>query len=353
MPPDWQANARTAASALDEAYIISTRTLLDLRYNYTRYVDNMAPPSAGIDLAALGFSRTFVNQILGVDARNLMLPDITPTGYPEAERLRDEPPLQRHPRGRGRPHPRGARPHTATGRRTPRLPRRQRQHRPLRRQAQLQYQLDPRPSGQRRFLARSARAWRVSCSACPPTARWTSTPASPSNTRSPAGMRRTRGKPTRASPSTSVSAGKWRCRSPSATTAPYAASTPAPSAPIAAQAQANYAKAPNALLPAALFQVRGGVTFAGQNSPRQLVDRRQTQLRAARRHRLALPQSHRDPRRLRHVFRHRPPERHPDRLQPEHVPGLLHQLRADLPGHHREPISPRASTSPQAVRSGS
>jgi len=40
--------------------------------------------------------------------------------------------------------------------------------------------------------------------------------------------------------------------------------------PIAAQAQANYTKAPNALLPAAQFQVRGGVTFAGVDGPREL-----------------------------------------------------------------------------------
>ena len=68
---------------IDDLIVLNTRLLLDVRYNYTRYVDNYAPPSAGLALASLGFSQTFVSQILGVDPRNLMLPDITPAGYPE------------------------------------------------------------------------------------------------------------------------------------------------------------------------------------------------------------------------------------------------------------------------------
>jgi hypothetical protein len=68
---------------IDDLIVLNARFLLDVRYNYTRYVDNYGPPSAGLDLASLGFSQTFVNQIRGVDPRNLMLPDITPAGYPE------------------------------------------------------------------------------------------------------------------------------------------------------------------------------------------------------------------------------------------------------------------------------
>jgi hypothetical protein len=67
----------------DDSYSFRPTLLLNLRYNYTRYVDNWGPPSVGLDLTALGFSSTYVNQIVGVDPRNLMLPDITPTGYPE------------------------------------------------------------------------------------------------------------------------------------------------------------------------------------------------------------------------------------------------------------------------------
>ena len=68
---------------IDDAYIIGTNFLADVRYSYTRYVDNYHPPTAGLDLTTLGFSQTYVNQIRAIDARNLMLPDITPTGYPE------------------------------------------------------------------------------------------------------------------------------------------------------------------------------------------------------------------------------------------------------------------------------
>jgi hypothetical protein len=68
---------------IDDVVVLSTGLLLDVRYNYTRYVDNYTPPSAGLDLTSLGFSQTYVSQILGVDPRNLMLPDITPVGYPE------------------------------------------------------------------------------------------------------------------------------------------------------------------------------------------------------------------------------------------------------------------------------
>ena len=68
---------------IDDAYIIGSTFLADVRYSYTRYVDNYQPPSAGLDLTTLGFSQNYVNQIRAIDPRNLMLPDITPTGYPE------------------------------------------------------------------------------------------------------------------------------------------------------------------------------------------------------------------------------------------------------------------------------
>jgi len=68
---------------IDDAYIIGSTFLADMRYSYTRYVDNYQPPTAGLDLTTLGFSQNYVNQIRAIDPRNLMLPDIAPTGYPE------------------------------------------------------------------------------------------------------------------------------------------------------------------------------------------------------------------------------------------------------------------------------
>ncbi len=69
--------------AVDHVFTIRPRLVLNLRYNYTRYVDDYAPPSAGLDLTSLGFSPAYVDQVRSVDARNLMLPDIAPTGYAE------------------------------------------------------------------------------------------------------------------------------------------------------------------------------------------------------------------------------------------------------------------------------
>jgi hypothetical protein len=69
--------------ALDNVFTIRPRLALNLRYSYTRYVDDYAPPSAGLDLTSLGFSPAYAAQLRAVDVRNLMLPDITPTGYPE------------------------------------------------------------------------------------------------------------------------------------------------------------------------------------------------------------------------------------------------------------------------------
>ncbi len=68
---------------IDDAYIIGGNFLADVRYSYTRYVDDYQPPTAGLNLTTLGFSQTYVNQIRAIDPRNLMLPDIAPTGYPE------------------------------------------------------------------------------------------------------------------------------------------------------------------------------------------------------------------------------------------------------------------------------
>ncbi len=68
---------------IDDAFIISPTFLADVRYSYSRYVDKYQPPTAGLDISTLGFSQNYVGQIRAIDARNLMLPDITPTGYPE------------------------------------------------------------------------------------------------------------------------------------------------------------------------------------------------------------------------------------------------------------------------------
>jgi len=68
---------------IDDAFIIGSNFLADMRYSYTRYVDNYQPPTAGLDITTLGFSQNYAGQIRAIDSRNMMLPDITPTGYAE------------------------------------------------------------------------------------------------------------------------------------------------------------------------------------------------------------------------------------------------------------------------------
>jgi len=68
---------------IDDVHVFNPRLLLNVRYNYTRYIEATDPFSLGLNLAGLGFSQIFVNQIRGVDRRALMLPDINITGYPE------------------------------------------------------------------------------------------------------------------------------------------------------------------------------------------------------------------------------------------------------------------------------
>ncbi len=76
-------NRQSRGLALSHVVTLRPRLTLDLRYSYTRYVDDYLPPSAGLDLTSLGFSRAFVDQLSALDLRNLMLPDIAPTGYAE------------------------------------------------------------------------------------------------------------------------------------------------------------------------------------------------------------------------------------------------------------------------------
>jgi hypothetical protein len=78
-----QGERENRGAGIDDAVILSANLVMSVRYSYTRYVDNYAPPSTGLDITSLGFSSTYRNQILAVDAGNLMLPDITPTGYAE------------------------------------------------------------------------------------------------------------------------------------------------------------------------------------------------------------------------------------------------------------------------------
>ena len=68
-------------AAFDHVYTVSPTLILNSRYSYTRYIDGFVPDQMGWDLAGLGFSSTFINQINGIDPAFVRFPRIDITGY--------------------------------------------------------------------------------------------------------------------------------------------------------------------------------------------------------------------------------------------------------------------------------
>jgi hypothetical protein len=65
----------------DNIYVASPRFFIDTRFTLTRFYFGYSPYQDGWDLASLGFSSQFINQIKQLDARALKIPRIAPTGY--------------------------------------------------------------------------------------------------------------------------------------------------------------------------------------------------------------------------------------------------------------------------------
>lgn len=69
---------------LDDVYVFGSSVILNTRATYNRYVQGSNPISLGHgDLAALGFSQTFINQVGSNYAGKPALPDIAVSGLPE------------------------------------------------------------------------------------------------------------------------------------------------------------------------------------------------------------------------------------------------------------------------------
>jgi hypothetical protein len=64
--------------ALDHVYTFSPTFIVETRYSLQRYMNPYNPDQMGWDLASLGFSSTFINQINSIDPRLLRLPEIVP-----------------------------------------------------------------------------------------------------------------------------------------------------------------------------------------------------------------------------------------------------------------------------------
>jgi len=65
----------------DNIYMVSPRFFVDSRFTLTRFYTGYSPYQDGWDLASLGFSSTFINQIKQLGPIALKFPYISPTGY--------------------------------------------------------------------------------------------------------------------------------------------------------------------------------------------------------------------------------------------------------------------------------
>src|SRR5207237_8858348 len=66
--------------SVDNVYMASTRFFVDTRFTLTRFYTGYTPYQQGWDLASLGFSSPFINQLKGLDPRALKFPNINVTG---------------------------------------------------------------------------------------------------------------------------------------------------------------------------------------------------------------------------------------------------------------------------------
>ena len=65
----------------DYVYLFTPQFLMNTRYSYTRFLEGTIPIQMGWDLAGLGFSGAFIDQIKQTDPRGVKLPYINPSNY--------------------------------------------------------------------------------------------------------------------------------------------------------------------------------------------------------------------------------------------------------------------------------
>ena len=65
---------------LDHVYVLSSGLVINTRYNLTRFITGYLPMQFGWDLAGLGFSSHYIDEINQVDPRGLKLPQISVSG---------------------------------------------------------------------------------------------------------------------------------------------------------------------------------------------------------------------------------------------------------------------------------
>ena len=78
-------------AGFDHVYTVSPSFFINSRYSYSRFIENVPPLQGGWDLASLGFSQNFINQINQVDPRAVRLPRIQVSGYSELSTATNSP----------------------------------------------------------------------------------------------------------------------------------------------------------------------------------------------------------------------------------------------------------------------
>ena len=74
---------RNRGFGVDDVHIFNATLFLNIRYNYTRYIEATDPVTLGTDITTLGFSQFFADQIKTTDSNAMRLPDINISGFPE------------------------------------------------------------------------------------------------------------------------------------------------------------------------------------------------------------------------------------------------------------------------------
>lgn len=78
-------------AGFDHVYTVSPTFFVNTRYSYSRFIENVPPLQGGWDLASLGFSPQYINQINAVDPRAIRLPRIQVSGYSQLSTATNSP----------------------------------------------------------------------------------------------------------------------------------------------------------------------------------------------------------------------------------------------------------------------
>ena len=98
----WTVTRGNVGAVVDSVYTVSAEFFIDARYSYNRFKLTYAPDNMGWDLASMGFSSTYVNQIQQAITGGVRLPAIVTTKF--ARHCRPVQPghtNRRYPRFRG------------------------------------------------------------------------------------------------------------------------------------------------------------------------------------------------------------------------------------------------------------